>query len=25
MTAGLVVALASVCLWMFDTGYKIKS
>jgi ABC-2 type transport system permease protein len=25
MTAGLVVALTSVCLWMFDTGYKIKS
>ena len=25
MTAGLVVALASACLWMFDTGYKIKS
>ena len=25
MTAGLVVALTSICLWMFDTGYKIKS
>jgi ABC-2 type transport system permease protein len=25
MTAGLVVALTSVCLWMFETGYKIKT
>ncbi len=25
MVAGLVVALTSVCLWMFETGYKIKT
>jgi len=25
MTAGLVVALTSVCLWMFETGYEIKT
>ncbi len=25
MTAGLIVALASICLWMFETGYKIKT
>ena len=25
MTAGLIVALTSICLWMFETGYKIKT
>ena len=25
MTAGLIIALASICLWMFETGYKIKT
>jgi ABC-2 type transport system permease protein len=25
MTAGLIVALTSVCLWMFESGYKIKT
>ena len=25
MTAGLIVACTSVCLWMFETGYKIKT
>ena len=25
MTAGLVIALAFTCLWMFETGYKLKS
>ncbi len=25
MTAGLVIAFTSICLWMFETGYKIKS
>ena len=25
MTAGLVIALACLCLWMFETGYKLKT
>ena len=25
MTAGLVIALAFTCLWMFESGYKLKS
>ena len=25
MTAGLILALTSICLWMFETGYKIKT
>jgi ABC-2 type transport system permease protein len=25
MTAGLIIALTSICLWMFETGYKIKT
>ena len=25
MTAGLVIALASLCLWMFETGYMLKT
>ncbi|HEY9218644.1 MAG TPA: ABC transporter permease [Phenylobacterium sp.] len=25
MTAGLVIAFASLCLWMFETGYKLKT
>ncbi|MET0295180.1 MAG: ABC transporter permease [Phenylobacterium sp.] len=25
MTAGLIIALASLCLWMFETGYKLKT
>ena len=25
MTAGLIIALTSVCLWMFESGYKIKT
>ncbi len=25
MTAGLVLAFACLCLWMFETGYKLKT
>ena len=25
MTAGIAVAFAFVCLWMFETGYKLKT
>jgi len=25
MTAGIVVAFAFLCLWMFETGYKLKT